>query len=194
MPTSASPRYTRTAIILHWVVAAMVILNVALAWTWNNVPERFAQQVTNTHKSIGIFMLGFVVVRILWRLGHAPRPLDTPLPRWERLGVGAVHALLYVLIVAMPLSGWLYDSAWKDAPSYPIDFLGLAEMPRIAWVANLPLERKEAVDALFGEIHIWLSYLLYLLFAAHVIGALKRQRLDKDPVLRRMSLRRAQRD
>lgn len=185
-PLNAGSRYTHTAIVLHWLIAALVIINVVLAWSFDFWPDAYAQSATDTHKSFGIFVLGLAVVRLLWRLGHPPPPFPRKLPRWERLGVRTVHIALYVMIFGMPLSGWLYDSAWKDAPSYPIHFFGLFDMPRIGFIAHLPSALKEKVDAFFGTVHVWTSYVLYGLFLGHVVGALKRQFRDKEPELQRM--------
>jgi cytochrome b561 len=189
MNLQVNARYTRLAIILHWAVALLVTANLVITWFWEHLPDSLAMPVANTHKTFGILVLGLALLRILWRLGHPPRPADQHKTAAYRRGVGAIHFLLYVLILAMPLSGWLYDSAWKDAPSNPIDFWGLFQMPRLPWVTSWPLERKESLGEVFGEIHVWLGYALYALFAAHVLGALKAQWLEKEPVLQRMTLR-----
>jgi len=94
----------------------------------------------------------------------------------------------------MPLSGWIYDSAWEYAADVPIDFFGLFEMPRIAWVADMPPVPKKALDEVFHVVHVWLSYLLYFLIAAHLIGAAKHQWFDRVPTLQRMTFRGAAQD
>jgi cytochrome b561 len=190
MSLELSARYTRTAIILHWAIAVMMIVNVLLALGFNTAPDRYVMPLGNAHKSIGILVLGLALMRILWRLTHQPPELDASIPRWQVRSVRAAHLLLYFLIVALPLSGWLYHSAWTEAANYPIDFFGLFHMSSISWAANLPVATKETLDPILGDVHIWLSYLLYVLFAAHVGGALKRQWADRVPTLERMSLRR----
>ena len=89
----------------------------------------------------------------------------------------------------MPLSGWIYDSAWEYAADVPIDVFGLFEMPRIAWVADMAPEPKKALDVVAGKVHVGLSYLLYFLLAVHLIGAFKHQWLDRVPTLQRMTFR-----
>ena len=183
-------RYTRTAIVLHWVIAAFVVANIALAWTfkiWDDRP--WTQSVTNTPKTIGITVLGLALMRLLWRIAHRPPPLSPAIPRWQAVAARTGHAALYFLIIAMPLSGWIYDSAWEYAADVPIDFFGLFEMPRIAWVADMPAGPKKEVDELFHHVHEWLSYLLYVLLAAHLAGALKHQYFDRIPTLERMTFR-----
>lgn len=194
MQSVAGDRYTRTAIILHWVIAVLVIANVSLAWTfkiWSDYS--WTQSVTNTHKTIGITVLGLALMRLLWRIGHRPPPFSPAIPRWQVVAARTGHAALYFMILAMPLSGWIYDSAWEYAADVPIDVFGLFEMPRIAWVANMSPEPKKALDELAHIVHEWLSYLLYVLLAAHLIGAFKHQWFDRVPTLERMTFRGARR-
>ncbi len=134
----AGDRYTRTAIVLHWLIAAMVISTIILAWIFHTVPAEIAQPYTNAHKTIGITVLGLALLRLLWRVAHRPPPFSPALPRWQRVAARTGHAGLYFIILAMPLSGWIYDSAWEYAADVPIDVFGLFEMPRIAWVASKP--------------------------------------------------------
>jgi cytochrome b561 len=182
-------RYTRTAIVLHWLIAALVVGNIILAWIFNTVPSEDAQPFTNAHKSFGIAVLGLALLRLLWRIGHRPPPFSPAIPRWQVMAARTGHATLYFMILAMPLSGWIYDSAWEYAADFPIDVFGGFEMPRIGWVANLPLESRKALDLIAGRVHVWLSYLLYFLIAAHLIGAFKHQWLDRVPTLQRMTFR-----
>ena len=94
------------------------------------------------------------------------------------------------MILAMPLSGWIYDSAWEWAAEVPIDFWGLFEMPRIPWIMNMPPSHaKELLDVIAGKIHVGLSFVLYFLLAAHLTGAIKHQWFDRVPTLQRMTFR-----
>lgn len=189
MQSSASDRYTRTAIIFHWVIAALVISNMILAGIFNTVPDDIAQPFTNAHKTIGISVLGLTLMRLLWRFGHRPPPFSPAIPRWQATAARTGHAALYFMILAMPLSGWIYDSAWEWASSYPISVLGLFEMPRIGWVVNMSPEPKKVLDEWSGDVHVALSYVLYVLVAAHLIGAAKHQWFDRVPTLQRMMFR-----
>lgn len=189
MQLPAGDRYTRTAIIFHWLIAALVISNIILAWIFHTVPAEVAQPYTNAHKTIGITVLGLALMRLLWRIGHRPPPFSPALPRWQVVAARTGHAALYFIILAMPLSGWIYDSAWEYAADVPIDVFGVFEMPRIAWVVNIPPEPKKALDELAGQVHVSLSYVLYALLAAHLIGAAKHQWFDRVPTLQRMTFR-----
>jgi cytochrome b561 len=186
--TSVRTRYSRIAVVLHWVIAALIVGNVLLAWSVDYLPDAAVRPVIDTHKSIGITVLGLALLRLLWRAGHPPPPLPRSYPRWERTLAALGHAALYLVIFALPLSGWLHDSAWKDAPTHPMQWFGLFEWPRIALIARLDAPVKESLHTVFGAIHSWSGYLLYGLLALHVGAAFKHQWIDKQPELQRMSL------
>ena len=183
-----SLRYTRVAVILHWLVAVLVIANVVLALSADHVPDDSVRFVIDTHKSIGITVLGLALLRILWRLTHRPPAAPASHGRLERIAAHAVHGMLYLLIVGLPLSGWLHDSAWKDAATHPMHWFGLFEWPRVGGIAALPPARREVMHTALGELHTALAYVLYALLALHVAGALKHQWIDREAALRRMSL------
>ena len=179
-------RYTRTAMVLHWLVAALIAVNIALIWSVDLLPDDAVRPVIDTHKSVGITVLGLVILRLLWRAAHRPPALPASYAAWEKYGAHAAHIALYVLILALPLSGWMHDSAWKDAAQFPMQLFYLLPWPRIGAIANLDPEVKEAFHDLSGHVHVWLSYALYGMFFLHVAGALKHQWLDRQPELARM--------
>ena len=183
-------RYTGVAIALHWLVALGMVGNVVLAWVVDALPEERIRLAIDTHKSIGITVMGLAVLRILWRIGHRPPawPEGVLTPTESRLS-HIVHGCLYLLMIGLPLSGWLHDSAWKAAAEHPLMIFGWFEMPRFSWVMNQAPEFKEHLHDLFGESHEVLAWGLVTLFVLHVAGALKHQLLDRQPTLERMSLR-----
>ena len=183
---AVTPRYTGVAMILHWTIAVLIAANLALVWCVGYWPDSWARPMIDTHKSIGITVLGLVLLRLLWRAAHPPPPLPQGYPRWERWAAHAAHAGLYLLVAAIPLSGWLHDSAWKGAPTHPMKLFWLVPWPRIAAIANLDPAAKEHFHDVFFTIHTWLAYVLYGLFALHVAAALKHQWIDKEPELQRM--------
>ncbi|MDR3416782.1 MAG: cytochrome b/b6 domain-containing protein [Nevskia sp.] len=185
---SPSPRYGRPAIVLHWLVAVLMVLNVILALSADLLPEGWVRPVIDTHKSVGITVLGLALLRLLWRLSHAPPPLPAGYRSWERRTSLLVHGLLYLLMFALPLSGWLHDSAWKAAASHPMKLYGLVPWPRIGWITQLDPALKERLHDLFGGWHTALGYALYLLFGLHLAGALKHQLVDREPELQRIGL------
>jgi cytochrome b561 len=185
--TGGLHRYTGVAMFFHWLIAALMIVNVALGISADSLPDNWVRPVVDTHKSIGITVLGLGLLRILWRLGHTPPPLPARYPRWEKFSAHAVHFALYALILALPISGWLHDSAWKDAATHPMQLFNLVPWPRISFIMNLDPQTKEMAHKVFGAIHTKLGYVFYLLLALHIAGALKHQFVDKEPELQRMT-------
>ena len=179
-------RYTKIAMILHWLVAALIAINVALILLVDYYPEDWVRPAVDTHKSIGITVLGVVLLRILWRLANPPPPLPDAYPPWEKKTSHIAHIALYALILALPLSGWMHDSAFKAAAQFPMQLFYLIPWPRISWIANMEPAAKEQFHSIFGAIHVWLGYILYALFALHVGAALKHQWIDRKPELERM--------
>lgn len=179
-------RYTKTAMVFHWLVGLLIIANVALAWLWPTVADEQVRPLIDTHKSIGITVLGLAVMRLIWRLTHRPPAFFAGYHRWERTVSHAVHGLLYCIIFAMPLTGWIMDSAWKDAATHPMFLFGLFEWPRITVFQHIDPALRDQLHDGFGAAHAWIAYALYALFALHVAGALKHQLLDRDPELQRM--------
>lgn len=179
-------RYTRTAIALHWIVAAAIAVNVVLALTWDFYPDAAVRPAIDTHKSLGITVLGLVIVRLLWRWTHRPPAPQAHHQRWEKMLSFLVHVLLYLAILALPLSGWIMDSAWDKAAANPMYWFGLFEWPRIPYVIGLDPVMKKAVHDGFGEVHENLATILYVLVFLHIAGALKHQFFDKDRTIARM--------
>ena len=179
-------RYTGPAILLHWLIALAILLNVVLAWIWPHLADAQVRPAIDTHKSIGITVLGLAIMRLLWRATHRPPPLPATYKPWETRASHAAHWTLYLLIFAMPLTGWIMDSAYKDAATHPMFWFGLFQWPRIAAILHLDPPLRDAIHDGFGAAHAWLSYLLYALFALHVAAALKHQWLDREPELQRM--------
>lgn len=183
---SLPERYTRTAIILHWLIAALMIVNFAFGEFHEAFGEDNVRFMINAHKSTGISVLGLVIIRLLWRLTHRPPALPANFKPWERRVSHAVHWLLYGLMIALPLSGWMHDSAWKAAPEIKMYWFGLFEWPRIGWIMALEPVIKEQWHEVLGEVHEIMGKILLLLFVLHVGGALKHQWIDKHPELQRM--------
>jgi cytochrome b561 len=179
-------RYTRTAMVLHWAIAILMVANVLIIWTVDSLPQGWQRPVINTHKSFGITVLGLGLLRLLWRFANPPPALPAAYPKWERWAAHIAHIALYALILSLPLSGWIHDSAWKDGATHPMSLYGTIPFPRISYFVDLPADTKEAMHKLFGNIHSLLGYGLYGLFVLHVAGALKHQFIDKEPELQRM--------
>ena len=140
---NGTQRYSRPAIWLHWIVAALMLVNVGLGFYGQFAPDDWARPVIDAHKSVGITVLGLAVLRLSWRISHPPPPLPRRYRPWERFAAHAVHGALYALIFALPLTGWAHDSAWKGLPEHPMRWFGLIPVPPIGAIANLPPDDKE---------------------------------------------------
>lgn len=183
--TVAENRYTRVAMTLHWIIAAGIIANVALYWLWET-GDRGVVQYIRTHKSIGVTLGGLALMRLAWRWRY-PAPSAPPHhQRWERSLSHVVHIGLYVVMLGLPLSGWLMDSAWAEAAHRPMYWFGTFKWPRLGLLMEMEPAARASAHALLKTLHASLGYILYLLFALHVAGALKHQFLDRDRILSRM--------
>jgi cytochrome b561 len=176
MPARNSPvRYGSVAQFLHWIVVALLIVQVTLGKIAHELPvglERLAMM--SRHKSVGITILGIAVIRLAWRWIDRP-PLLPPMPRWQAAAARLNHWALYALLFALPLTGWLMSSA----ANRPVSWFGLAQLPDfVAPDAGL----KEALE----ETHELLVNVLFALAGLHVAAAIKHQFLDRDGLLFRM--------
>jgi cytochrome b561 len=177
-------RYSGVAVALHWLVAIGIVYNLfeALVVFDDNTPR----SAIDLHKSIGITVIGLVVLRVLWKLGHpAPAPLPSLKP-WERKLSVSTHHLLYLMMAFVPVAGWLHDSAWKGAASHPLTLYGVIPWFRIPLFGGLNDAGKDWWHNVLGEVHGWSGDILAGLIALHLAGALKHQFLDKQPQFRRM--------
>lgn len=169
--------YGAVARFLHWATALVVLFLLGLGLYMEGLDFSTTKlSLYGLHKSFGFLVLGLVVVRILWRAGHAaPAALPTHAP-WERLLARVTHIFLYLGLLGMPLSGWLMSGA----ADFPHTFFNLFSMPDIVPGKN---------EALFGAMrtaHGLCGWALIAAIALHAAGALKHHLLDRDATLRRM--------
>lgn len=172
----AGTRYTATAITLHWLSALLIVAAFALGVIMVDMkisPTKL--QYFSWHKWLGITVLGLVALRLLWRLSHQPPALAATTPRWQLLAAAAGHWALYLLMFAIPLSGWAYSSA----SGYPVVYLGQFQLPD--WVP-----KDKALAAQLKEVHELLTTVLLFVVGTHLAAALKHQFIDKDGLMARM--------
>ena len=171
-----SSRYTRTAIALHWIVAALILFNLAFGLYLVNLPLSPQKlKYFSYHKWIGVTVFALVAARLLWRLTHPAPALPATMKPWELKAAHASHVMLYVLFFAAPLSGWLFSSA----AGFQTVYLGVLPIPDL-----LP-KNKEVADVL-KIAHHWINYALAALIALHAAAAIKHHVADRDDVLVRM--------
>lgn len=169
-------RYTATAKILHWLMAILIPASMALGLYVEGLPfspEKL--KLISWHKWAGVTLFMLAVLRLGWRLSHPPPPLPASMPPMLRLAAHAGHLVLYVLMLAIPLTGWLMSSA-KGVPTV---WFGVLPLPDL-------LAKDEALGGLLQATHKYLNWLLAATLAGHVAAALKHHFIDRDDILRRM--------
>ena len=162
---------------LHWLIAALILLLGIVGLVMGELPKTPKYfWVFTAHKSLGISVLVLVLLRLLWRLySGAPRPLPG-VPGWQARLAAATHAALYVLMFAIPLAGWLYDSA---SGLRPFKLFGLLPMPKL-------VAPDEQTAALSHALHEWGFWLLIAAVLAHAAAALYHHLHQGDATLARM--------
>ena len=161
----------------HWIIGLLIIGMLAMGLIMTRLSDQvLRRELYNIHKSLGLTILGLIILRILWRaINRAPKYPDS-IPLWEQKVAHLAHALLYILMIAMPLSGWIMSTA----SGHPISFWGLFQF-------GLPgIEANRNVTKLFNQIHEYIGYTLIVVIVIHVLSALKHHFLGKNKVLRRM--------
>ena len=176
MSSSLSPRYTRTAIALHWIVAVLIIGNLAFGLYVAGLPLSPAKlHYLPWHKWAGVTILLLSAVRLIWRFGHAPPPLPASMSPLEMRLAHASHVLLYVLFFAAPITGWLIGSA----SGIPTVYFNLVPLPDL-------IPKDKAVAHALRLAHQWINSTMATLIVVHAAAALKHPFHDRDDVLRRM--------
>lgn len=176
--TSSAARYSRGAVVLHWLIAALIVVNFVVAWVHESLPKDERVVWMGNHKAIGITVLLLTVVRIGWRLTHTPPPLVETLKAWEVALTRVVHSLFYLVMLALPLSGWAMHSAASQGK--PVGWFSLFDIPA------LPVAYDKPTIGMFHEGHEVFATLMLALLAIHVVAAFKHLHVDKDGTMRRM--------
>lgn len=184
---AVTPRYTRVAAALHWVMAVLIVGNVGLALVAESLPEEWIRPGIDLHKSIGLTVLGLVILRVLWRMAHPPPTLPANYPSWQKRASHAAHMALYGLMFVLPVSGWLHDSAFKYAGQHPLMLYWIVPWFRISGVSAMNPLAKEDFHTTLYAVHAVSAYALYSLLALHLSAALKHQ-WDGGRELQRMGL------
>ena len=189
--------YTKTAKVLHWLIAIGIFFMFALGWYMSELPKEAPKQTAydlfnlgvytwnlseeisprtfyfNLHKSIGVTIFALILIRILWRITHRPPALLASYKAWESKLASGAHHLLYLLMVALPLSGVIMAIYSK----YGIKWFGLEFIKG--------LDNKDMRE-IFYEAHEIIGLIILLVIIVHIIGALKHKFIDKDDTLKRM--------
>jgi len=172
---TARLQYGPTAKILHWLVVALLLVQYTIGWLMPDIHRGMKPGAPMTfHISVGITLLVLIVLRLVWRLTHAVAP-ESSLPPWQRLSSEAVHWLLYVLVLATTMTGWLFASF----RGWGVPFFYLFPMPMLA--ADDAAAGK-AVDGL----HQAMEWALLVFIVVHVAAALAHRFVYRDRIMQRM--------
>jgi cytochrome b561/polyisoprenoid-binding protein YceI len=183
---AASGRYAPVAIVLHWLIALAIVLQVSLAARMEGPPTPEGFAVTQLHKSIGITILLLSLVRLAWRLMNPPPPLPSTMAGWEKALARITHVGFYAIMIAMPLTGWLMVSTSRIV--VPTLLFGTVPWPDLPFVGGLAPAAKHLWHEVGETGHGLIAKVIYVLLALHVAGALKHQLFSRDePVLARMA-------
>jgi len=183
--SSGRSTYSAVAIALHWLIAALILINIGLAWYFTNLPKLAQFGPAGLHKSIGITVLLLTLVRIGWRFTARPPPLPDSLRPWERWAAKATHVVFYVILLGLPLSGWAMTSASSHYALHPTVLYGVLPWPQLPF-SHLDRDTLDGLRKLFGQTHSLLALVAYFTIAVHVLAALKHQLIDRDDVMGRM--------
>src|SRR5262245_2553893 len=169
-------RWGHVAQFLHWLIVALIITQVILANIAEDLPlgvKKLAMYAR--HKSVGITILALAVIRLLWRWANPTPALPSTLKPYERTLAGLTHFGLYLLLFAMPLTGWMMTSA----RGFPVSWFGFFQLPDF-------VPKNDALYNAMKETHDTLALALFAIVTLHVVAALKHHFVLKDDVLRRM--------
>jgi cytochrome b561 len=170
--------------LLHWTMAPLLVFQIGLGLWMTRTPDLAASfSLTQVHKSWGTVIFILAVVRLGWALSRKARPpLPAAMPRWQRRAAAASHALLYLLMILLPLSGWILAAASPVQDVLQIQNLVFGRWPLPdPWVPGDP-----RIEAVARTVHHTAAYALTALLALHAAAALRHQFVDRDRLLARM--------
>ena len=192
----SAQRYTAVAIVLLWAIAFAIAFMIPLGWWMHSAMHNPATVVAGTaafqlHKSIGLTVLALSLLRLAWRLANPPPPLPAAMPAWEKFAALATHWLFYAIIIAMPLTGWLYvSSGWSADENHPLVvttyWFHLFRVPPLFDLLHQSNDVRRSVAGMSMAVHEKLAWGAIALAALHVAAALKHQFKDRDEVLAHM--------
>lgn len=177
-------RYSAVAMALHWAIAVLIAVQIAFGWYMGDLSDHAPakRSVEAIHISLGLTILLLTAGRLAWAMTHRGPPLPLTMARWERRLAWSVHVLFYVMLFALPLSGWIMESIGTR----PIPFWGLAwpHFPGLSMLLQGLNSRtvKSTLEEVHGSPMVWT---MIVLVGLHTVGALKHQ-FDGSPVLWRM--------
>jgi len=168
--------YGALAKFLHWAIVLLIIAQYVIIESAEDLPDGLEKlAIVTRHKSVGMLILGLAIVRIGWKLWNKGSPAPVVMPKLQRIAAAASHGLLYLLILAQPISGWMMSSA----ANYPVTFFGLFQFPAL-------VRPNEGAHETYEDVHEFLFETIVVVAVLHVLAALYHHFIQKDDTLRRM--------
>jgi cytochrome b561 len=168
-------QYGTTAKVLHWLVVALLLAQYLIGWLMPDLHRNMKPGAPMTfHISIGITILLIIVLRLAWRLAHPVAP-DSSLPHWQRLSSEAVHWLLYALVLATTVTGWMFASF----RGWGVSFFYLFPLPMLA-------SENAAAGKTIDGLHQAMEWSLLVVIGLHVAVALVHLFVYRDRIMQRM--------
>ncbi|MCF3936025.1 cytochrome b/b6 domain-containing protein [Acuticoccus sp. M5D2P5] len=186
-PPFRSSRYTTGAILLHWLIALLVLAQIAGGYAMTDIlQEGSATQydVFQLHKSLGITILVLTLARILWRFFNPPPAMPASVSRLERGLARLVHVVFYALLLVIPLSGWVLISASPVDVDTVLFFQEALPWPNLPGFGGFSAETQNAFVGTVGDVHATLAYAVALLVVLHIVGAVKHQFAERGYLAR----------
>lgn len=170
-------RYSLPAIVFHWLIAILIVGAFTMGLVMTDIPGITPTKLKyySWHKWAGVTILALAALRLLWRLRHRAPAYPATMPGWQQQAANILHGLLYVLMFAIPLSGYFYTLS----AGIPVVWFGLFKLPVL-------IDANPALKPVLKGLHYWLNMTLAAAVLAHVGAALKHQFIDRDGVLKRM--------
>ncbi len=168
-------RYSRVARYLHWATAGLVAVQIALGLVGHDLEGPAGRLLMAWHLRLGVLILALAMVRLAYRRRHPPAAMPAAMPGWQRRLAGLNHGLIYALLVALPLLGWLSASAAGET----IGLVGPLALPPL-------MSANDAIADWAGEVHEFGAFALMWLVGLHVAAAAYHGLYRRDGIVRRM--------
>jgi cytochrome b561 len=175
--SNSEVEYRRTARLLHWGMALLVLATIPVGFVMiqPDLDRSLQNALFLFHKNVGVLLLLLVVVRALYRWRHPPAPLPGDVPDWQRRAAGLSHLSLYALLIIMPVAGYIRVKA-GGFPIETLDWLGLPSL----------VPRSDALAETAKTVHFFGGIAIAGLIAVHIAAAAYHGVIRRDGVFSRM--------
>lgn len=169
-------QYSSLSKAFHWVIAFVVIMMLIVGFFLDDIPEQFKGTAYMIHKSTGITLFFLMIIRFIWIHSSGKPPLPKSMNHWEQILSRLVQYGFYLLLIIMPLSGWIMSVAADRVPTY----FGMFKAP-LPWIKS-----NKSLSEFMADSHEIIAWIIIAFITLHILGALKHHFIDKDNVLIRM--------